>query len=331
MSTSIKTIGVLGLTNHTVSCHLRFFLGDDVRVVGICDQSPSSRELASKVLGYAPPMFETPEALFEMAKPDVVLIGSPPQDRPGCLKLAVETGVAALVETPVAVDNAGLRVVQRALQTDGHSPVISCLPRNGGASDLPYGWARYHLGGLECVFGRLWGVTLKTSYPKLRRGLERNGNLLEDKFTHDIDYLRWLLANPLSCKLWAKLNAQDQYEVIGSLIRSSERHRADVVEIQCAGTRRCDSGERYILLNFDHGECLIYPDEGVVHCHNRVTGLWDEQQIASIRGEGRVKVYEDLTRRFLNGGYPGSDDDLLTNVAAAIRLAGPDAYYGGKR
>src|SRR6266702_644645 len=165
---SIQTVGVMGSGGHLVTAHLPFLQG--IRVIGVYDPTPTSRAAASKVLGYTPPAFKTPEALVA-AGSDAILIGSPDPFHPDQLAMVAEAGIPLLCEKPLAIDAEGLRTVQDALRVAQakHVLVASCHQRRSAITNLPYGWVRANLTKLEKRFGQLRRIGLNSNYPLPRQ------------------------------------------------------------------------------------------------------------------------------------------------------------------
>lgn len=321
---SIRTIGIMGSGGHLVTGHLPFL--QDVRVVGIYDPTPASREAAGKALGYLPPTFDTPEALVAEA-PDGILIGSPDRFHPEQLALVVNAGIRqVLCEKPLAVDSNGLEIVQRALEVAETTDVLvaSCHQRRSTLIDLPYGWVRANLNTLEEYLGRLKRIGLNSNYPQPRHGWKHDRSFLADKWVHDIDWLRTLPGGG-SFQARRQFDSHDHYLVVGQM-----EYGKNPVDFTCEGTRlHKDRGSfiEYIMLNFEHGGCVVYTKPGLVRYHDRRTGHKSEGQITPMIPESYDRLNREVTQNFVKGRVIHTPNDLRVNTAAVVALAGPEAYY----
>jgi predicted dehydrogenase len=316
----------MGSGGHLVTGHLPFL--QDVRVVGIYDPAPTSREAASKVLGYAPPVFKNPEALV-IEKPDAILIGSPDRFHPEQLALVVEAGIPVLCEKPLAIDAEGLRTVQNALRLARFErvPVASCHQRRSAIADLPYGWVRANLTKLEERFGRLRRIGLNSNYPQPRQEWKRKRSFLADKFVHDIDYLRILLGNG-QFQAERVFDSHDHYITTGRMAYGKLQ-----VEFSCEGTRLHNDRDafiEYIMLSFERGDCVVYAKPGVVRCYDRRTSQMSEDRITPMVPDSYNRLNREVTQNFVNSRVVHTPDDLLVNTAAVVALAGFEAQYEGR-
>lgn len=318
---SVQTIGVIGCGGHLVTAHLPF-LGT-TRVIGIYDPAPANRADIVGVLGYEPAMFSSPRALVA-SRPDAILIGSPDQFHPEQLTLAVDAGIPVLCEKPLAINSAGLRVVQKALALaqDQNLRVATCHQRRSALDDLPYGWVKSNLEQLERRFGRLKRIGLNSNYPQPRQGWKHDRSFLADKFVHDIDYLRFLLGKA-SIRAERRFDSHDHYIVTGSIIREGER----AVEFTCEGTRLHNDRSsfiEYIMLNFQAGHCVVYTKPGLVRYPN------NEAHITPMAPESYDRLNRSVTEAFIAGRAMHSPDELLANTTAVAALVGPEAHYKGR-
>jgi predicted dehydrogenase len=322
---SMRTIGVMGSGGHLVTGHLPF-LGN-ARVAGIYDPDVASRQAASTVLGYTPSSFATPEDLVT-SRPDAILIGSPDKFHPEQLLLVVKAGIPVLCEKPLAVDATGLHMVQEALER-AHAAkllVASCHQRRTMITDLPYGWVRHNLANLEKRFGSLKFIRLNSNYPQPQRQWKHDRSFLADKFVHDIDYLRVLLGNGA---FWAsrEFDRHDHYIVSGNMA-----YRNSHVGFTCEGTRLHNDRDafiEYIMLNFEHGDCVVYTKTGVVRYHDRRTDSSDQAQVTPMVPGSYDLQNQEVTQNFVNSRAVHTAGDLLVNTAAVVALAGPAAHYQG--
>ena len=323
---SIQTICIMGSGGHFVEGHMPFLQG--VRVVGIYDPKLVSRRAASRVLGYEPSAFETPEALVA-CEPDAILIGSPDRFHPDQLALVVNASIPVLCEKPLAIDAGGLATVNKTLSVaqDKGLLIASCHQRRSTISDLPYGWVRANLARLEGRFGRLKRIGLNSNYPQPKADWKRDRSFLADKFVHDIDYLRVLLNNG-RFQASRVFDSHDHYVVTGQMAYSQSQ-----VDFSCEGTRlHKDSGAfiEYILLGFEHGECVVYTKPGLVRYHDRRTDKRRERSITPMIPDSYDRLNREVTRNFLNDKVVHTLNDLMVNTAAVVALAGPMGSYEGR-
>jgi len=322
---SIQTIGVMGTGGHLVTGHLPFLQG--VEVIGMYDPARESQEAAARVLGYMPPVFESPEMLVA-TRPDALLIGSPDRFHPEQLALVVDAGIPVLCEKPLAVDTKGLERVYGALQEAYAKDLLvaSCHQRRSTITDLPYGWVRANLARLETHFGQLRRVGLNSNYPQPREGWKHDRSFLADKFVHDIDYLRILLGNS-PFRAWRLFDSHDHYIVNGRMARGGVD-----IEFVCEGARL--HGDRsafieYIMLNFEYGDCVVYTKSGVIRYFDRRTNQEDEDRITPMIPDSYDRLNAEVTHNFLQGFVAHTPTDLLVNTASVVALAGPEAYCQG--
>ena len=93
-------IAIIGLGRVSEQIHLpACAMLPNVEIVATCEPDRDRRRSVAKRFGI-PAQYETPEALFEKEKPDIVIIGTPPHlHRDHCL-LAIENGAHVLCEKP---------------------------------------------------------------------------------------------------------------------------------------------------------------------------------------------------------------------------------------
>lgn len=327
----METISVMGSGGHLVTGHLPFLQG--VRVVGVFDPTATSRAAAGKVLGYQPRVCATPEALIA-GRPDGILIGSPDQFHPDQLALVVNAGIPVLCEKPLAIDAGGLATVRDALRSAQSQRLLvaSCHQRRSGIADLPYGWVRANLARLEKRFGRLKRIGLNSNYPRPQAAWKHDRSFLADKFVHDADYLRILLGNG-RFSAERVFDSHNHYVVTGQM-----RHGRRDVEFVCEGTRlhndRGPDGRgvfiEYIMLNFEHGECVVYTKTGTVRYRDRRTGQSSEDSITAMVPASYDRLNREVTRNFVDGRAVHTTQDLLTNTAVVVALAGSEGRYEGR-
>lgn len=328
---SIRTVGIMGAGGHLNTGHAPFM--QNVRVVGIFDPSETSRREVAGVLGYSPQSFARPEALVR-ARPDAIVIGSPDRFHPDQLALVVQAGIPVLCEKPLAIDDSGLETVREALATARRKQlhVASCHQRRSAIADLPYGWVRDNLPKLTRRFGRLTRIGLNSNYPQPRAAWKHDRSFLADKFVHDIDYLRILLSSaPFQAQ--RVFDSHDHYIVVGEI--GSGRKS---VSFSCEGTRlhndRGTDGRgafiEYIMLSFEHGECVVYTKPGVVRYFDRRTGKRGEEPITPMVPNSYDRLNREVTLNFLAGRAIHTPNDLLINTATVVALAGPEGRYVGR-
>lgn len=323
---SIRTVCIMGSGGHLVKGHLPFLQG--VRVIGIYDPAQASRQAAAKVLGYTPPAFRSPEALVA-ASPDGILIGSPDRFHPDQLTLVVDANIPVLCEKPLAIDASGLALVRSALRVAQAKrlTVASCHQRRSTVTDLPYGWVRANLAKLEKRFGRLKRIGLSSNYPQPRAGWKHDRSFLADKFVHDIDYLRILLGNG-QFQAERVFDSHDHYITTGRMAYGTLQ-----VEFSCEGTRLHNDRDafiEYIMLSFEHGDCVVYTKPGIVRYYDRRTDQHGDEAITPMVSDSYDRLNREVTLNFVGGKAVHAPHDLLVNTAAVVALAGPRGRYEGR-
>jgi predicted dehydrogenase len=104
-SPNVLTAALIG-TGKISEEHLRFLTTSPrVRVVGVCDLSPSLARYASERFGGGRPFTHHPTMLSEM-KPDVVHVLTPPGTHVGLVSDCLRAGAHVIVEKPVAPTHA---------------------------------------------------------------------------------------------------------------------------------------------------------------------------------------------------------------------------------
>lgn len=320
-------LGSIGFGQHAQRAHAAVF--DAASVTAMYDPSPESVEQAqragvTRICGSA-------EELVALSDIDAVLIMTPDETHPALLELAVQAGKPVLCEKPLAIDEAGLETVRRALvQADEQGTLVaSCHPRRDRHNrDLPYGWVAAQLPALEQRFGRLRRIGLNSTYPMPGRAWKLDRSFLADKFIHDIDYLRFLKGTvPFTAERLA--DSHDHYEVRGTL----ELTRGDL-EFDCLGTRLHSARDEFIeiiTLSFQWGECLVYTKTGIVRLRDRRTGEREELRITPMIPASYDRMFgalmEDFVRAVGGGTRLHTTEDLLTITAAVVGLCGTSGYY----
>ncbi len=322
-------LGVIGCGTHARRSHVA--VGRDFVVTAVFDPSLESLEELGKIASSNLVLCASPDELVDRSDVEAVLIASPDITHPELLELAVNAGKPVLCEKPLAISEAGLAVVGRALtQAEQQGLVVaSCHPRRDCRNtDLAYGWIKANFGELAKQFGVLERIGLHSSYPRPWALWKEDRSLLLDKFVHDIDYLRFLLGD-LSFTAERLVDSHDHYEVVGEIQQSNH-----AVMFSCLGTRLHGAKDEFIeiiVLTFEHGSCTVYVKTGRVRYWDRRSNVQWALPITPMTSEGYDRVFTALMRDFaeaLDGGpVIHSFDELRVISESAIALAGPQSAY----
>lgn len=92
-------VAVIGLGNAAMNLHLPALKGiSGVELIGGCDPDASRRSLAASLFQIA--AFDSFEKMLEMSKPDVVVIGTPPDSHADYCRRSMELGIDVVCEKP---------------------------------------------------------------------------------------------------------------------------------------------------------------------------------------------------------------------------------------
>ena len=179
-------LGVMG------GYHLRI-LGqrEDVELVALVDVEPERRAKAGRVSGAAG--YESLAEAVERHSPDFVCLAAPPEHLPALAHVAIDAGVPALVEKPMADGGAGRSRDRRRTPTRkgvaaGRRPRRALQPRRHGAQAS--GWPR---GDAGRVYQVARAPPEPVSRPRSHAPASRS-----DLATHDLDVIRYLTGSEVA-------------------------------------------------------------------------------------------------------------------------------------
>ncbi|EDK72505.1 oxidoreductase domain protein [candidate division TM7 genomosp. GTL1] len=318
-------LGASGGGGHLLDSHWPFAEQAGFRMVAVYDLKPDhvKTELKGRRLSGEEITWVTSMRELLRQDLDAVLITSPDKEHPAQLAAAIEAGVSVLVDKPAAIDATGLRTVRNAIAHRGSRVVVSsCHPRR---FDPPYQALRKRLNRLIARYGALVHIEMDFSYPTPRKAWKATRSLLLDHFIHELDFMRWLLDEPL---IGAKRlqDTFDHYCVSGTIGIDSP------VTFTCMGTRRLKKRGTYpetVKLRFTEGTCEINTKTGVMR-------MWRHATPENVRTEVTGGTDYDLRFIFLMQDFAASVKrgeegylnpvDILANTEAAVALATTGHY-----
>ncbi|MGD8373432.1 MAG: Gfo/Idh/MocA family oxidoreductase [Candidatus Woesebacteria bacterium] len=314
--------GVIGCGGHSAS-HIMPGVHAGLELVAVYDRSKRAMSAAVAPAVAASQnvrQCNSYDELLGMSEVQAVIVITGDADHPGHLWQAVQSGKHTLAEKPMAIDNDGLRLVKNAFAVAKHRGLIvsTCHPRR--VSD-PYMWPKNSLGWLVRTCGKLERVELMFDYPVPKKP-GKHESLMVDHFSHEIDYLRWLLSglapNELPFAVSRKSDGADEYVADGVM---------GDVEFEFSGSRKNTSTKRvfaeYITLRFSNGWCKVSTVDGRVEIH----GKGKSTTYASAGPTDYNKHFARLMAGFaaeISGqptSYSISVRDMLVNTESTIRLA----------
>jgi predicted dehydrogenase len=143
MTTARPTIGVIGLGYGRA--HIPAFQANGCQVVAVCQRDPATATAVAKRYG-VPQVFTQWEELLERARPDVVVIATPPRLHHPIALRAFAQGAHVLCEKPLALTAADAEAMVAAAQRAGRvgmtafnwrfPPAMQVLHRRVAAGDI---------------------------------------------------------------------------------------------------------------------------------------------------------------------------------------------------
>jgi predicted dehydrogenase len=230
MDLNSPTVGIVGLGYGRA--HLAGFTAAGCRVVALCQRNEAAaRALAQKhgVEG----VFASWEDMIERAKPDIVVIATPPALHLPILRRAMEAGAHVVCEKPLAMNRA------EALE------MVAIAKRSGRAAITGFNWRfpaamqRFkamvdagHLGRVFHVNGRWfnpgWASEATAATWRMDRAIAGHG-AMGDQGVHLIDMIHWLFGSFASVSAQAgiayasrKADAEDHCSVIAELASGTQ-------------------------------------------------------------------------------------------------------------
>lgn len=257
-------LAVAGCGGHGLESHI--IPGEKIgfEVVAVFDPSAENTEALRQRIGYDPMMFTDFGSMVHDRDVDAVLITSPDMFHATQLFETVQAGKPVLCDKPLAATKSDLDVLRKAMRLAVRQgvPVMSCHPRRESA-ELPYGWAKAQLIGLRKLYGALMHVELDFSYHRPTAPWKMARSLLLDHFTHELDYLLWLLGD-VQFSVQRIFDTSDRYSVAG---------RIGEVSLQFHGSRRLDAKTypETIRLRFERGTVDINAKTGAASTREHET------------------------------------------------------------
>lgn len=324
--------GVIGCGGHSGS-HIMPGVHAGLELVAVYDRDKKAMaEAAAPALSVGQNVWQcnSYKELLGMPEVQAVVVITGDSDHPDHMWQAVQRGKHVLVEKPMAIDNDGLSIVKNALAVAKHRGLVvsTCHPRR--VSD-PYMWPRTAMGGLVRKYGKLVKVELMFDYP-VPKSSGKHVSLMVDHFSHEIDYLRWLLSGispqelpfTVHCKPGVPVGAADQYAVEGVM---------GDVGFEFSGSRTNANPKRifaeYITLQFERGMCRVSTADGRIEM--RRTG-----DRSTTYANTNPTDYDKHFARLMGGfaaqinGQPSSyvitTRDMLVNTESTIVLAQNGEY-----
>lgn len=315
-------LAVAGCAGHGLLTHIFPGMSLGFKVVAVFDPSSDNIEAMRDATGFNPTVFTTFEEMVASPNVDAVLITSPDKFHPDQLLAAVKAGKPVLCDKPWASDQAGLQKVRHALDIAEARDiaVLSCHPRRE-ISPMPYGWVKANFEMLTKRFGDLVHVELDFSYHAPSEEWKLNRSLLLDHFTHEIDFLLWLVGN-VRFEAYRLVDSHDRYTVAGKI--------ADDVTFLFNGTRRL-ANKTYpetIHLRFDRGSCTVNTKTGEVILRDHENEELDTWAISPIDYDARSAiVMTGFAEAIASGADPEEMQHLFEVNRSAVVLAGRTGIY----
>lgn len=314
--------GVFGCGGHVIDSHIKPALDTDFILSAVYDPKPANAKRAMQAAGRAAATFTSPEKLLKYGDVEVVLIGSPDKAHANQLLLAVEAGKHVLVDKPLAINEAGVATVRKALALAlAHRKeliVTSCHPRR---FDPPYQWLMTNLRKLITQYGEVMNIALDFSYPPTSSPWKQARSLLLDHFSHEIDYIRALLGD-MSFVVNKVHDSPHAYRVAGILENN--------ITFVFSGTRRLTKRvyPETIHVRLERGECTINTKTEVAFIYDHETF---EHRMVPVTPTDYDLRFALLMKNFahaVKGEIPNylSPADLLVNTESAIALLVDGTY-----
>lgn len=315
-------LAVAGCAGHGLLTHIVPGIPLGFEVVAVFDPSSVNIEAMCAATGFNPTIFPTFEEMVASPMVDAVLITSPDKFHPDQLLAAVKAGKPVLCDKPWASDQAGLKKVRQALDIamERNIAVLSCHPRRE-VPPLPYGWVKTNFVMLTKRFGSLVHVELDFSYHAPSQEWKLNRSLLLDHFTHEIDFLLWLVGN-VRFEAYRLVDAHDRYTVAGKI--------GGDITFLFNGTRRLENKTypETIHLRFDRGSCTVNTKTGKVILRDHENEEVDTWAISPIDYDARSAiVMTGFAKAIRSGADPEEMLHLFEVNRSAVVLAGRTGVY----
>jgi predicted dehydrogenase len=290
-------LGVIGCGRVFARYHLPAIRATpEVSLAAACEIDPSRRAWAATVLDGAP-CYATPEPLFDVA--DALLVATPPAAHAAAVELALQRGMAVLVEKPMTLTAAEAQRIVTAQQRGG-------LVRVG--------------------FNRRF----RASYVRLRRRVQADGDTAHVAFTFIADARRWNADAPAVSSPEDVLHDAGSHAVdlIAHLARRPIRRiRAEVrnearsscrieleAELEGGVAARCTVG---------HGSRYEEHLSVSVAGRRHMVDTWGRTGLARLREKGKLALCK------LTGRPTATDDSFRAQLAAFAAVCRGETAAGG--
>ncbi len=172
-------------------------LRKDVKIQALADVNPERLRRAANILGGSPSCYPSVEAMLQAEALDAVIVTTPDFTHEAVALAALQAGVHALVDKPLATTVRGCQNIIAAAETANrilmigfnlrHHPVLKRLKQlvNEGA-----------LGQVHLIENREFYDGGRTYMSRWNRYYEKSGGLWIHKGSHDFDVFQWLLDFP---------------------------------------------------------------------------------------------------------------------------------------
>lgn len=192
MAREETTVGVIGLGFGRA--HIPAFQANGCRVAAVCQRDLATARAVAARYG-VPQVFERWEELIERARPDVVVIATPPRLHRPIALTALAAGAHVLCEKPLALDAAEAREMTEAAARAGRTAMTCFNWRFPAAMQLLHATVQegfvgrlFHLGA-RWLGGR-WADEAAAATWRMDRSQAGHG-AMGDMGVHLIDLVRW--------------------------------------------------------------------------------------------------------------------------------------------
>jgi predicted dehydrogenase len=192
MARRAYTVGVIGLGFGR--SHIPGFQANGCRVVAVCQRDRAKGQTIADTYG-VPGVFERWEDLLAQAKPEIVVIATPPHLHRPIALAAFAQGAHVLCEKPLALTAADAREIVDAAARAGRTGMTSFNWRS------PAAFQRFHAMVEEGFLGRLLHVQVRYMFGRFadeslpttwRTDREQAGHgTMGDAGVHAIDFVHW--------------------------------------------------------------------------------------------------------------------------------------------
>jgi predicted dehydrogenase len=186
------TVGVIGLGFGR--SHIPAFQGNGCRVVAVCQRNRAQAQAIAGTYG-VPAVYERWEALLEQARPDIVVIATPPHLHRPIALAALAQGAHVLCEKPVALTAGDARDILEAAVAANRTAMTNFNWRS------PAAFQRLHAMVEEGFLGRLLHAQVRYLFSRFadeqapstwRMDRAQAGlGAMGDAGVHAVDFVRW--------------------------------------------------------------------------------------------------------------------------------------------